>query len=149
MNAGRDCHPDGFVRRRLWTIWLLHCGLTREKASPVVGLARSTVERFVAEYRRGGLSGLLQRRPAVHPTSDLSAHAAAIRESFEQRPVRTVAEARQRIFEWTGIQRGLTQVRVFLKGLGLTWQRVRAIPVPPKKTSPNTQPTRPPFTMAS
>jgi transposase len=35
----------------------------------------------------------------------------------------------------TGIRRGLTQVRHFLKGrLGLRWRKVGAIPVPPKKT---------------
>jgi len=32
----------------------------------------------------------------------------------------------------TGLRRGLTQTRTFLAGLGFTWQRTRAVPVPPK-----------------
>ena len=57
-----------------------------------------------------------------------------IRASFEEAPVCTIAEACDRIEKLTGIRRSPTQVRKFLKGLGLKWQRVRAIPVPPKKT---------------
>ena len=57
-----------------------------------------------------------------------------IRDSFEKQPVRSVAEACERIFQLTGLRRGPSQVRKFLKDLGLKFQRVRAIPVPPKKT---------------
>ena len=49
-------------------------------------------------------------------------------------PVCTIAKACDRIEKLTGIRRSPTQVRKFLKGLGLKWQRIRAIPVPPKKT---------------
>ena len=46
----------------------------------------------------------------------------------------TIAEACDRIEKLTGIRRSPTQVRQFLKDLGLKWQRIRAIPVPPNKT---------------
>ena len=64
-------------------------------------------------------------------------------------PARTIAEAGQRIKELTGVERKPTQVRLFLKGLGLRWQRVRAIPVPPKKTSPSTSLIKPHFSTAN
>lgn len=146
---GRESHPDPRVRRRLWSLWLLHCGTTRERAARIVGIARSSVERFVAEYRQGGLAGLLERPAHPVPTSELAAHREAIRAAFEQQPVRTTAEACQRIFELTGIRRQPTQVRKFLKDMGMRWQRVRAIPVPPKKTWRSTPPIKRPFTMAS
>lgn len=130
----RESHPDAYVRRRMWVLWLLHCGVTREKTAELVGVVRSTVERFIAEYAKGGLEGLKARREHSRCTSDLAAHEDVIRRSFEERPVRTVAEACQRIFELTGVRRGQTQVRRFMKRLGMTCQRVRAIPVPPKKT---------------
>jgi hypothetical protein len=41
-------------------------------------------------------------------------------------------EAADRIKQLTGLDRGLTQTRVFLKDLGFHWQRTRAMPVPPK-----------------
>lgn len=54
------------------------------------------------------------------------------RHLLTERPVRTTAEAADRIAELTGLHRGLTQTRIFLAGLGFTWQRTRADPVPPK-----------------
>lgn len=140
----RESHPDAYVRRRMCALWLLHCGATREQTAQFVGVARSSVERFVFQYRTGGLEGLCQRGERRKPTSDLAAHQDLIRKSFEARPVRTVAEARQRIEELTGIRRGPTQVRGFLKGMGMRCQRVRAIPVPPKKTWRTMPPPKPP-----
>ena len=68
------------------------------------------------------------------PVSDLAAHTQHIREEFTRQPARSIAEAAERIESLTGIRRQPSQVRKFLKGLGLKFQRVRAIPVPPKKT---------------
>jgi len=76
----------------------------------------------------------------------LAAYRDVIRASFENQPVRTTAEACERIYQLTGLRRGLSQTRKFLKDMGLKWQRVRALPVPPKKTWRSTSPSRPCFT---
>jgi transposase len=142
----REAYPDPLVRRKLWTLWLLHCGTTREKAAQIVGVTRSTIERYVADFRDGGLDGLRKPGSRYKPTSELSEHAEIIRQAFEEQPARTIAEACQRVAELTGVIRKPTQIRQFLKNLGLKWQRVRAIPVPPKKTWQNTPPIKPHFT---
>ena len=141
VEAERDAHPDAHVRRKMLVLRLLHCGVTRAKAAEVAGLGRATVQRYVAAYRDGGLDGLRQW-DVVGPVSDLAAHTEAIRESLTSSPVRTVAEACDRIEALTGIRRQPTQARAFLAGLGFRWRRVRAVPVPPKKTSRTTSPSR-------
>ena len=133
VNAERESHPDAHVRRKMLVLWLLHCQVTRAKAAAIAGLGRATVQRYVAAYRVGGLDGL-RRWNVIGPVSDLAAHTHAIQTSLTVAPVRTVAEACDRIETLTGLRRGPTQVRKFLAGLGFRWQRVRAIPVPPKKT---------------
>lgn len=140
VDAERDAHPDAHVRRKMLVLRLLHCGVTRAKAAEVAGLGRATVQRYVAADRDGGLDGLRQWG-VVGPVSDLAAHTEAIRQSLTSSPVRTVAEACDRIETLTGIRREPTQVRVFLASLGFRWRRVRAIPVPPKKTSRTTSPS--------
>ena len=132
-----ECHPNRHVRRRMMALWLLQCGVTREKAARIAGVGRATVQRWVAAYGDGGLEGLW-RWEVQGPESELAAYREQIIEMFTQQPASTVAEAAERIFQKTGLRRGPTQVRKFLKGLGLKWQRVRAIPVPPKKVSPST-----------
>ena len=87
----RTSHPNLQVRDKMLTIWLLHCGLTRQKAAEIVGVSRATVQRYVDAYRQGGLDGL--RRSNVHrPVSELVAFRDIIRASFEEQPACTIAE---------------------------------------------------------
>jgi len=137
VNAERDSHPAEHVRRKMLVLWLLHCGLTREKAAEVARLGRATVQRYVAAFRAGGLDGL-RRWGVKGPVSDLQAHREAIRQEFARLPARTIAEAAERIERLTGVRRRPSQVRKFLKGIGLKFQRVRAVPVPPKRASRST-----------
>jgi transposase len=137
VNEERTSHPNERIRERMLVLWLLHSGVTRQKAAEIVGVGRATVQRYVAAYRDGGLDGLRRWDPN-RPESEMAAYRTLIRESFEKQPVHTVAEACQRIFQLTGLRRGPSQVRKFLKGLGLKFQRVRVIPVPPKKIWPST-----------
>jgi transposase len=132
VNEERCCHPNLRIREKMLVLWLLHTGLTREQAAQVVGVGRATVQRYVAAFQQGGLDGLRQWNHH-RPMSEMAAFRDVIRESFEKQPATTIAEAGERIFELTGLRRGPSQVRKFLKDLGLKFYRVRAIPVPPKK----------------
>ena len=135
-------NPDACVRRKMLSLRLLHCGTKREQAAKILGVARSTIERDVSAYRSGGLEALRKSGHGYKPTSELANHQAKIRQSLDEEPVRTIAEARQRIAVLTGVERKPTQVARFLTGMGLKWQRVRAIPVPPKKTSSSMSPIK-------
>lgn len=132
VNAERDHHSDAHVRRKMLVLWVLHNGLTRQKAADIAGLGRATVQRYVGAYKDGGLDGL-RRWGSTGPVSALVAHTEAIRASLTSTPVRTIAEAADRIEQLTGVRRQPTQTRAFLKNLGFTYKRVRAIPIPPKK----------------
>jgi transposase len=148
VNEERSSHPNARVREKMLVLLLLHNGLTRQQAAKVVGVGRATVQRYVAAFRDGGLDGLRQWN-VNRPVSEMAAYRELIRESFEKQPVSTVAEAGERIFQLTGLRRGPSQVRKFLKDLGLKFQRVRVIPVPPKKTWPSTSKPKPIFSTLS
>jgi transposase len=137
VHEERISHPNERIRERMLVLWLLHHGVTRQKAAEIAGVGRATVQRFVAAFRDGGLDGLRRWDPN-RPVSEMAAFRESIRESFEKQPARTVAEAGERIFQLTGLRRGPSQVRKFVKTLGLKYQRVRMVPVPPKKTWPST-----------
>ena len=129
--ADRDSHPDPVVRRTMLVLWAVHLGHPRQQAAHLAHVGLATAKRYVLAYRDGGLDGL--RRCDRHlPTSALADHAEVIRQSLTATPVRTVAEAADRIEPLTGRRRGLTQTRTFLAGLGFRWQRTRCVPVPPK-----------------
>jgi transposase len=137
VNEERSSHPNPRIRERMLTLWLLHNGVKREDAAKIVGVSRATVQRYVAAFRDGSLDGLRRWEPN-RPVSEMAAYRDLIRESFEKKPACTVAEVGDRIFQLTGLRRSPSQVRKFAKDMGLKFQRVRAIPVPPKKTWPST-----------
>jgi transposase len=140
----RVSHPNLRVREKMWVLWLLHCGLTRQKVAEILGVGRATVQRYVRAFREGGWDGVRQENPH-RPASELAADRDVIRESFEKQPARTIAEACERIYQLTGLRRGPSQIRKFLKDLGLKFHRVRPIPVPPQKTGPSLSKSKPIF----
>jgi transposase len=148
VNEERVAHPDLRVREKMLVLWLLHCGATHEDAAKIVGVSRTTVHRYVVAFRAGGLEGLRSCRHH-RPQSEMAAYRALIRESFEKQPVHTIAQACDRIFELTGLRRGPSQVRKFLKDMGLKFHRARAIPVPPQKSWPSTWRPKPLFSTPS
>ena len=137
VNEERSVHPNPRIREKMLVLWLLHNGLTRQNAAKIARVSRATVQRYVAAFREGGLEGLRRWDPN-RPVSEMAGYRELIHQSLEKEPVRTVAEACERIYQLTGLRRGPTQVRKFLKDIGLKFLRVQPIPVPPKKTWPST-----------
>jgi transposase len=129
-------HPHPRVQLKMEVLWLESHALPRVEIAKLAGVSRQTVNHYLADYRQGGLQQV--RRCRWHqPESVLMEHEHSLEEYFWDHPPRTTKEAAAIIEQQTGIRRGLTQVRQFLKlRLGLRWHKVAAIPVPPKKTIP-------------
>jgi transposase len=127
-------YPDPRVQRKMEVLWLKSHGLNHDDIATDADLSLRTVQRYLDEYLEGGLSRL--RRCRWHqPQSTLVEHEDSLEESFLKHPPRSAKQAQAIIAEQTGIGRGLSQVRHFLKDrLGLRWRQTGAIPVPPKKT---------------
>jgi transposase len=66
-------------------LWLLHHGLTREKAATIVGVGVATVKRHANAYRDGGLDGL-RRWGKKGQAGSLEARRELLAESFRERP---------------------------------------------------------------
>ena len=107
-------HPHPRVQLRMEVLWLIRCGESYSSAARLADVSDATVDRYVALYRERGIDGLKQF-DWQGPTSELVTHQTSLEEEFRARPPHTIAEACRRIEEATGIKRGLTQVRHFLK----------------------------------
>ena len=127
-------HPHPHVLRKMEVLWLKSHGLPHEQVAKLAGVSLRTVQRYLDEYLEGGLEQI-RRCKWRGPKTELLQHEQSIQEYFWDHPPRNTKEAAKVIFEQTGVRRGLTQVRAFLKThLGLRYRKVAAIPVPPKKT---------------
>jgi transposase len=127
-------HPDPRVQRKMEVLWLKSHGLNHDDIAAYADVSRRTVQRYLDEYIEGGLSGL--RRCRWHqPQGTLVAHEDSLEQYFLRHPPRSAKQAQAVIEQQTGVRRGLSQVRHFLKDrLGSRWRKTGAIPVPPKQT---------------
>jgi transposase len=115
LHQERFNHPHPRVQQRMEVLWLISQGLVYAEAARLAGVSEATVDRYVTAYRQGGLEALRELKWGQANTSELLNHRESLEHLFRENPPHTVAEACQRIKEETGIERGPTQVRAFLK----------------------------------
>ena len=118
IDRDRFYHPCPQIQKRMEVLRLAAHGLAQAEIAKLSGLSRATVQRRLADYRRGQLDAVTawnyRGRPSV-----LRAHAAPLEDDVRTHPPATVAEARAVIEAKTGVRRSLTQVRLFLNRLRL------------------------------
>lgn len=130
----RFFHPNPRVQQRMEILWLKHHGETHERIAELADVSRRSVQRVLDLFAQGGLEAVRQFHEKGR-VNELAPHLASLETEFRERPPKVVAEACDRIARLTGVRRGPTQVRHFLREtLGLRWRKVAAVPVPPKKS---------------
>lgn len=127
-------HLDPRTLRRLEILTLRIHGEKQKRIALLAGCSRSTVGRVLRTFAEHGLDETL-RFHEVGPKCELHEHRNCLETELNNQLPRTVADAQDRIEKLTGIRRGETQVRTFLREtLGMRWRKARSIPVPPKKS---------------
>lgn len=123
----RFAHPHPWMQRKLEALYLKSQRLPHHTICQVCRLCGNTLRSYLREYQQGGLAAV-QELPFHRPVGALQEHRASLREEFTRHPVASVKEAGARLFELTGLRRGLTQTRRWLHRLGFGWRRVGMIP---------------------
>jgi transposase len=116
LNYERYHHPHPRVQQKMEVVWLKSQGLTQVEVACLAAVSRRTVQRYVDEFREGGLDRL-RRVPWQGPASALTPHQATLEDFFLENPPRSSHQAQAAIEQLTGVRRCLTQVRTFLKKL--------------------------------
>jgi transposase len=109
-------HPHPRVQQKMEVIWLKSQGCTHEDIARLAAVSRRSVQRYLDEFADGGLERL-RRLPWKGKANELAALQASLEDYFLEHPPRSAREAQAAIEQQTGIRRGLTRVRAFLKKL--------------------------------
>lgn len=120
-------HPHPRVQQKMEALILKAEGIPHQSIARIVGVSENTIRCYFEEYAANGIAALL----TLHfrrPQSALDAHASTVEEHFKTDPPTTIAHACTEIERLTGIKRSPTQVRKFLKRVGLKRLRVCAVP---------------------
>jgi transposase len=127
LHYWRFHHPHPRVQLKMEALYLKSQGLAHEDIWRLCAISKTTFYRYLHEYREGGIAQL-QEVSFHRRQSPLADYRASIEADLRQRPPASVAEAAVRIAQLTGLERGPTQVRRFLKSLGMKPRKVGQIP---------------------
>jgi transposase len=107
-------HPHPRVQRKMEVLWLKSQGLTHAEIGNLADVSPRSVQRYLDEFEEGGLARLC-RLGWKGTRSELDDHQRSLEDYFLEHPPRSTREAQEAIEQQTGIRRGLSQVRAFLK----------------------------------
>jgi transposase len=127
FNYERYHHPDPRVQQKMEVLWLKSHQLDTDEIARLADVCPNTARNYFHEYEEGGLDRL-KTMNYYRPASELAAQRTTLEAHFEKNPPATIKEAAHEIEELTGIKRGQTQVRTFLKKMGLKCRKVGMIP---------------------
>ena len=128
-------HPHPRVQLKMEALLLKsHC-LPHQKIAFILNINEFTLRTYLRDYQCGGIEQLKVQRWKGN-RNELVPHGDALKTHFSQHPPATAAQAGEQIAQLTGIQRKPTQVRQFLKSIGLKPRKMAAIPA---KADPQVQ----------
>jgi transposase len=125
-------HPHPRVQRKMEVLWLKSRGLTHANIAELADVSPRSVQRYLDEFEQGGL-GRVRRLNWPGKACALDEHQPSLEDYFIEHPPRSAREAQEAIERLTGIRRGLSQVRAFLKKK-LGWAGGRSARSPRKRT---------------
>ena len=120
-------HPIPLVQRRMEVLWLKSQGLPHKQIAKLAGVCDNALTKYLRLYRKGGL-GEIRKVNFYRPKSELETYSDSIEQYFRENPAASIAEAIAKIEELTGIRRSKTQVRTFLRKLGMQHRKVGSVP---------------------
>ena len=127
LPSWRFHHSHPRVQRKMEALYLQSQGLSPEAICRLCAISKTTFYRSLHTYHEGGIDSL--KEVTFHRRqSQLAEYRRSIEADFRQRPPASVAEAAARIADLTGLARGPTQGRQFLKSLGMKPRTVGQIP---------------------
>jgi transposase len=91
------------------------------------GVCHKTMCTYINDFNAGGIKKIKEVN-FYRPKSELEDHSSSIEDYLQKHPPSSVSQASAMIENFTGIKRGITQTRKFLKSLGFSCKKAGAVP---------------------
>ena len=127
LEYDRYHHPSPKVQKRMEVMYLKSQGMAHHDICRICRISKTTMAKYLRLYQEGGIDGLKRLNYKGKP-NELLNHKDTLEAYFREHPPHTTAQAQAIIEELTGIKRSPTQVRVFMKRIGMTCRKVGFVP---------------------
>jgi transposase len=127
LNYQRYHHPHPLVQKRMEVLYLKSQNLSHQEICRLCRISRPTLSFYLKIYLDGGIESL-KILAYKGQSSLLNQHQKTIEEYCRENPPRNCAEASAIIQRLTGVERSPTQVREFLKRIGMKTRKIGHLP---------------------
>lgn len=127
LHYWRFHHPYPRVQLKMEALLLKSQNLPHRQISRLLSISENTLCAYFRDFLAGGVEKL-KELPFAAPQSVLAEHRETLEAYFREHPPATVKEAAAVIEQRTSVRRGLTQVRHFLKSVGMRRLKVGFVP---------------------
>lgn len=120
-------YPHPMVQKRMEALYLKSQGTGHKEICRLTRISSTTLTSYLKAYRDGGIEAL-KCLEYKGQRSELNAHAETIEDHFRNNPPRSVGEAQAAIEKLTGIKRSPSQIKSFMKRIGMKFRKVGFVP---------------------
>jgi transposase len=120
-------HPHPRVQLKMDVLLLKALGLPNSLIIRITGVGDNTLREYWKQYQEGGIERLKEVK-FYKPGSELHEHSDTIEKYLTENPPSSISHAAELIEKLTGIKRGETQVRKFLKSLKFKFIKTCSVP---------------------
>jgi transposase len=120
-------HPSRIVRRRFTILHFKALKRPHGEIEKLADVSSTMITTVLRLYSEKGLQGVAEFDHFIR-VSDLEMHRESILHQLQEIPPATAKEAAATIQKLTGIQRGVSQTKVFLHKLGFKPRKTAAVP---------------------
>jgi transposase len=120
-------HPLAIVRRRALTLILKSQKVPHYKIARITNVCENTVRQCFVKYKQDGLDSLTSLN-YYKPPCRLKNFESEVRKYFNETPPSTIAKACHDIEKCTGVSIKNTQMRSYIKSIGVRHRKVNSLP---------------------
>ena len=120
-------HPHPRVMLKMDVLLLKAFGLPNKLICKITGVCDNSIREYWKQYKEGGIERLKEVK-FYKPGSELQEHAETIEKYLTENPPASISQASALIEKLTGIKRGETQTRKFLKSLKFKFIKTCSVP---------------------
>jgi len=121
----QNVHPK--IRKKAEVLYLKSLEFSHSDIQRIARISRPTLATYLTDYKNNGIEGIKELN-FYRPQSELDKYIPELKTYFEEHPPQNINEAQMIIEQKTGIKRSPTQIREFIKRMGMKIRKVGYLP---------------------
>jgi len=127
LERERYTYPHPRIQEKLEAVYLKSMSVAHGEICRLCHISRPTLGKYLHSYQADRIDGL-KRWGYAGRSSELATHSTSLEEHFKKHPPATSAQAVEDIENLTGIKRSPTQVREFMRRIGMRFRKTGFVP---------------------